>query len=70
MVRARKFGYFQVSLGYVLLATYVFTARHIAQLFNSTGQFDSILALEYSLWLVPFVVLIPALSWSAFRVGN
>jgi hypothetical protein len=66
----RKLGYFQVSLGYALLGAYVFAAWYLTQLTNSTGQLDRGLALEYSPWLVPFVVLIPWLSLLAVRNGN
>jgi len=49
---------------------YVFFACRIAQLAASTQPFDRNLILRYFLRLAPFVVLIPLLSWLAFRSGN
>lgn len=63
-------GDWQVSFGYALLAIYVFAAFKIAHITSSTGRFDKIVALQYFVWLTPFLVLIPWLSLKALGKSN
>ncbi|QEG22226.1 hypothetical protein MFFC18_21020 [Mariniblastus fucicola] len=65
-----RYGYVQVSVGYGLLALYVFIVSQLGQLANSTATFDRVAFRNSLVWLVPFLVLIPWLSYKSLTPNN
>ena len=65
---AKNYGYWLVSAGYAFLGIYVFAAFQIVQYAHSTARFDRLF--EHSVFLAPFLVLIPWLSLKALGKNN
>ena len=65
-----RHGYTQVSVGYGLLAIYVFVTSQLAHVANSTAIFDRVAFKNSLVWLVPFVILIPWLCYRTLTPNN